>query len=397
MQKFTIHVMSLPHTRINSEYSHCAFTQKAKKLSKMMYDRGHTVYLYGSGEDNHDFCTEYIPIINDKQFDEWFPKREFLDWNNAERWTYFNPRCAEEIRKRSNKGDIAASTFGNLQEPAFKGTNCIPVETGIGYTGVFAPFRIYESYAIRNFMLGHFEGMFNGHSQAMMSMGQQAGGMPVAGMSNPRHEDTVIPNKYDLSEFEFNDSPEDYFFFIGRLNPDKGFLTAARAAKILGKKLKLAGVVGDPNVFNEAMSYGNVEYIGILNSEQRKEAMKNAIATFVPSQYLEPFGGVHIESLLSGTPVITSDAGVFPETVQNGFNGYRCNTLAEYVEAGRLIKNLDRKSCYDWAVKNFSLEAIAPRYEAYFDRIYSIYEAVGTDSLDKTPRLDAVNSYFNNK
>ena len=83
--------------------------------------------------------------------------------------------------------------------------------------------------------------------------------------------------------------------------------------------------------------------------------MKNAIATFVPSQYLEPFGGVHIESLLSGTPVITSDAGVFPETVQQGFNGFRCNTLGEYVEAGRLVNKLNRKDCYDWATKNFSL------------------------------------------
>ena len=397
MQKFTIHIMSLPHTRINSDYSHCAFTQKAKKLSKMLHDRGHTVYLYGSGEDQHDFCTEYIPIINDKQFNEWFPNREVLDWNNPERWAYFNPRCAEEIRKRSNKGDLAASTFGNLQEPAFLNTNCIPVETGIGYTGVFAPFRIFESYAIRNFILGHFEGMFNGHNQAMNSMGQSFQGMPVAGMSNPRHEDTVIPNYYDLSEFEFNDNPEDYFLFIGRLNPDKGFVIAARAAKILGKKIKLAGVIGDPNLFNEVMGYGNVEYVGVLNSDQRKEVMKNAIATFVPSQYLEPFGGVHIESLLSGTPVITSDAGVYPETVQQGFNGFRCNTLGEYVEAGRLVNKLNRKDCYDWATKNFSLEAIGPRYEAYFSRIYSIYDGSGIDALDKIPNLYGVNAYFNNK
>lgn len=373
MRKITIHILGLPHTRFTGDYSQCAFTQKAKKLAKMLHDRGHTVYLYGSGKNinYNDFCKEYIPVFNEEEFTQWFPSLEILDWNNPERWAEWNTRAAVEINKRSKDTDILASTFGNLQQPACLNSNCIPVETGIGYTGVFAPFQVYESYAIRTYILGIFNMM-----------------------NNPRLHDTVIPNYYDLSEFEFNDKPDDYYLFMGRLNADKGFQTACRTAKMMGKKIKLAGIIGDKEVFSEVMSYGNVEYLGVINSERRKEELKNAEAVFVPTTYLEPFGGIHIEALLSGTPVITSDIGIFPETIQNGFNGYRCTNLAEFIEAAGKIKQIDRRACYDWAVKNFSLDAIAPRYEYYFDRILSVYEGATYDSIDVLARSDMLNTYF---
>jgi len=373
MRKFRVHILSLPHTKLTGEWSHCAFTQKAKKLAIMLHRNGHTVYLYGAGaSDNYEeFCTEYIPIFSEEEFTQRIKAREILEWNNPEYWALFNQRCAEEINKRTERGDIVASTFGNLQQPACMATNCIPIETGIGYTGVFAPFQIYESYAIRAYLAG------------------------VLGlMHNPRHYDTVIPNYYDLREFEFNDKPEDYFLFIGRINEDKGFQTACRTAKILGTKIKLAGAVGAKDQFAEVMSYGNVEYLGVITSEQRKKELSNARAVFIPTLYHEPFGGVHIEAMLSGAPVLTSDVGVFPETVQNGFNGYRCSNLSEFVEAARNIDSIDRKTCCDWARKNFSLEAIAPRYEYYFEKVLAIYEGAQYDSIDTYARLDGCNKYF---
>lgn len=373
MRKLRLHILGLPHTRFDGDYSHCAFTQKAKKLAKMMFDKGHAVYLYGSGASGNyeSFCSEYIPVFSEQEFTTWFPSREILDWNNPERWQLFNSRCGEEIRKREQPGDIVASTFGNLQQPACMSTNCIPVETGIGYTGVFAPFQVYESYAIRSYIMG------------------------VLGlMNNPRHYDTVIPNYYDLSDFQFNDKPDDYFLFMGRLNADKGFQTACRVAKILGAKIKLAGVIGSREEFAECMSYGNVEYLGVINSEQRKKELAFAKGVFVPTVYLEPFGGIHVEALLSGTPVITTDVGIFPETVQNGFNGFRCTNLSEFVEAGRNIDKIDRKTCYDWAVSNFSLDAVAPRYEYYFGKVLDIFEGATYDSIDVYARTDMTNNYF---
>jgi glycosyltransferase involved in cell wall biosynthesis len=69
--------------------------------------------------------------------------------------------------------------------------------------------------------------------------------------------------------------------------------------------------------------------------------MSRAKAVFVPTQYFEPFGGVAVEAQMCGTPVISSDFGVFNETVLHGITGYRCRTLDQYVWAINNVHKLD--------------------------------------------------------
>jgi glycosyltransferase involved in cell wall biosynthesis len=79
--------------------------------------------------------------------------------------------------------------------------------------------------------------------------------------------------------------------------------------------------------------------------------------------------------MATGTPVITSDMGIFTETVQNGFNGFRCNTLAEFVKATEQVKSLDHRQIAIDTYGKYSTDIIRYRYDNYFRRLLTLWDA----------------------
>jgi hypothetical protein len=57
--------------------------------------------------------------------------------------------------------------------------------------------------------------------------------------------------------------------------------------------------------------------------------------------------------------------------------GYRCRTFEQYVWALNNAHTIMPKTCRDYASENFSLEAIAPKYEEYFQSILDVYTGAG--------------------
>jgi glycosyltransferase involved in cell wall biosynthesis len=121
-------------------------------------------------------------------------------------------------------------------------------------------------------------------------------------------------------------------------------------------------------------------HLGALPSASRNQWMARAQAVFTPTLYLEPFNQVAVEAQLCGTPVISTDFGGFTETVEHGATGFRCSYLGEFVQALREAPRLDPAYIRARAEALYSLDAVKPQYQRYFERVALRWDA-GWDSL----------------
>ena len=362
---YRFHMLAVPHTVSTPEYSTCAFTQKVVKMSKMLKARGHTIIHYGH-EDSTVECDENVVVTNNKDFAESYPGH---DWR-AQGWptfklsdqTYraFYENTNAELAKRKQPGDFLLCTFGANHRPVAEAHNdMIVVEPGIGYpNGGFARFRVFESYAT----LHAYRGTEN-----------------IAQGAQDWWYDAVIPNYFDLEEFDYCAYKDDYFLFLGRVNTGKGVHIALQIAQALGRRLLIAGpgeltgeeTVGDPPVSEFAT------LLGPVGPAERRRLLSKARAVLAPSLFLEPFCGVQIEAMLSGTPVISTDWGAFAEYNIHGLTGYRCRNFEQFLWAAKNIHTIDPVNCRTWAERNFSLSRVGEMYDEYFASVAGIFSGQG--------------------
>src|SRR5690606_8993371 len=90
-----------------------------------------------------------------------------------------------------------------------------------------------------------------------------------------------------------------------------------------------------------------------------------------PTRYIEPFGTVHIEAMAAGCPVVSTDWGVFTETVEHGVNGFRCRMFDEFVKT---VGYATGDSFYRTVIANdarrrIGMERVAVLYGDYFTRL----------------------------
>ncbi len=117
-----------------------------------------------------------------------------------------------------------------------------------------------------------------------------------------------------------------------------------------------------------------MSFVGYADVEKRRRLLANARAVFVLSMYVEPFGGIAVEAMMSGTPVITSDWGAFTETVPHGLVGYRVRTFGQMLWAARNIGNIKPSACRQWALANYSCDRVALMYEEFFQNVVALYD-----------------------
>lgn len=309
-----------------------AFTNKIQRFPKMMQPFGHEVIIYG--DPRHDHEGEHVAAYYKTDPPEFTP----------EAWEPFNRSAARAIRFRAEPGDVLGLMGGLCQAALVDALpDLFPVEYGIGYGGICPnTHKVFESYAWMHTCYGATRGS------------NTADGSFFDAVINAYFEPELFPEGED----------DGYLLYVGRLTERKGVEIVCETARRLDVPLVLAGE-GDVTP-----SYG--ECVGVVGAEERGELMANATALMCPTIYVEPFGCIAVEAQLCGTPVISTDWGAFTETVRNGESGFRCRTLGEFMWAAENAGSLNRIDIRDYAQSRWSLDAIGPQYDKYFQRLMTL-------------------------
>lgn len=357
--KLRLHHLAIPHTVTHPDYVACAYTQKVLKFAKMMTQRGHEVIHYGH-ERSQVICAEHVTVTDDHVLGQAYGDHDWRrhqfqhnvsDTANQE----FIRRCIPEIQARAEQHDFVLANWGFGHQPIAEAVpQAIAVEPGVGYSsGHFARWRAYESHAIRNMVEGH---------------------------QNPQNwYSRVIPNYFDVDDFDYSDRKEDYVLFLGRVSELKGISTCIQATAAAGVKLKIAGQ-GRIRDVGWTHTPPHVEELGYADADMRRDLMRDASALIIATTYLEPFGGVVVEALLSGTPIITPHFGSFAEINVQDETGFLCHTLRDYVNAIKCRHRIQSAACRRRGMR-YTFDSVAPEFESWFADLKEMYTGQGWTAL----------------
>ncbi|WP_376743018.1 glycosyltransferase family 4 protein [Ensifer canadensis] len=103
------------------------------------------------------------------------------------------------------------------------------------------------------------------------------------------------------------------FVFVGRLEPEKGFEDAARAASLAKVPLHFIGDGAGRALIEK--TYPEATVHGWKTRDEMRDIIRSARAVVVSSRVPEPFGLAALEAIASGIPVILTDAALLADEI----------------------------------------------------------------------------------
>lgn len=355
----------------------------------MLANLGHEVFYYGSdgsdiseyvNSDNfHHIVTHSVSDIakdygdGDNRFElgyDWTKEQFRHDFNDGVKKSSTQKLydvASNYINSVKKPDDFLFRTMGRYHDVIANRTGLLlDCESGIGYTGSepgddnHKRFRCFESSS----MMHH-------------AYGAEQGKQTTTG----NYYDRVIPNYFDENDFTPKYKKENYLLYIGRMIVAKGIWIAVKTAEALNMKLILVGQ--GAKVDNRGHLIGDGfdippstwEFQGFADAEKRRSLYSNAKITFVPTWYIEPFGGTNVESRLSGTPVLCSNFGAFPEQITNGVDGYCCDTLDDYIYRAKELLEWDtvRLKTVRKRAERYLMNNVVWDYQKWLEDLHILY------------------------
>ncbi|WP_288459509.1 glycosyltransferase family 4 protein [uncultured Sphingomonas sp.] len=192
-----------------------------------------------------------------------------------------------------------------------------------------------------------------------------------------RHPDlryaATIHHGIPLDDFAFDPVGSDDLLFFGRLHPDKGAAEAIAAARAVGRRLDLYGIVQDQGYHDRdvapAVDGTTIRYHGAVGGAARVRALGGARALLHLINFDEPFGLSVVEAMACGTPVIATRRGSMPEIIEDGVTGFLVDDMAGAIDAIERADTIDRAACRRAVADRFSIDRMADDYIALYRRI----------------------------
>jgi hypothetical protein len=312
----------------------CEAEDKIQRFVAMMAPLGWKIIEYGHTESHR--ATTHITLLTAKE----------LASTNCPASSLFRQRVINVLPVTVRDGDIICHLAGVDAEVAAVTPRCHQVECGVAAhsTGVIAH-RIFVSTAWLHWHRG-LHGSFN----------------PPLG---PNY-DFVVPDYYDPADWpvvptaatgsdayvlffgDGDDLERSFLAEVARQMPDTKFVAygpaAIEGANIVSATSRQDAMMRqDPSAWHRGSRANLLGHATVLLS-----STMNCRAV--------------IEAQLCGTPVVASNYCAYELAIEEGRTGYRCATLAEYVQAIRLAGGLDRGYTARRARAIYSLEAVGPQY-----------------------------------
>lgn len=191
-----------------------------------------------------------------------------------------------------------------------------------------------------------------------------------AGYPNLHYAGTVY-NATDIDELPFVATPGEYLLMMGSIAPHKNQKDGILTAKKLGKKIILAGKIGNMDYWNKEIAPlvdgDMVVHKGEMSIQDKAALLGNAQALLFPIVWPEPFGLVMIEAMATGTPVVAYNNGAVSEVVVDGKTGFVIDAskgVDGLVDAVKKIGQIDRAYCRTYVEEHFTVEKMIEGLDA---------------------------------
>lgn len=314
-------------------------------LTEELVRRGHEVTLFASGDSFTG--AKLVPVV-----------KKAL-WRARDVRNPHAPiiQLIKEVYDRRGEFDIIHNHFNFFPFPLSLHKDLPPI-----LTTVHRPIDEYYADVMRAYSEMKYCAISEDHRQSIESFN-----IPVVG---------TIPNGVDPERYEYNEKPEDYLLYIGRLNSQKGVVDAIDVAKKMGERLLVAGNSAgmEEQLFfmrelEPLLNDDLISFRGQVNFPDKVSLFKNAKALLFPIHRREPFGLVMIEAMACGTPVIAYRSGSVPEVIEHGRTGFIVDSKEEMMEAVKHLSSIKRSACRQAVEDKFTLQTMADRYEELYAKL----------------------------